>query len=127
MRKQFKLFFSLIPIILCHTSIAQADGNYSTFVGEVSYIDDKNNILPDSVQVGITKGSGVKNFYCDYASGSDLNAINDGSFNNGDHFSENNYGLNVSHQERVQHTGLFYGRSRMKRLASILIFFGLKN
>jgi hypothetical protein len=127
MKIKIKCFFCLLPIILCLTSIAQAGEKYYAFVGEVSYIDDQNYILSDSVQVGIPEGSGVKNFFCDYFSRSCLNSINGGSFNKGDHFSEYNYGLNVTHQETGKQTGDLYEMSRMIRLASILIFFGSKN
>lgn len=127
MKRKIKCFFCLLPIIFCLTSIVQADENYYSFVGKVSYIDYQNYILSDSVQVGIPEGSGVKNFICDYFSGSCLNSINGGSFNNGDHFSEYNYGLNATHQETGKQTGDLYERSRMLKLASILIFFGSKN
>jgi arylsulfatase A-like enzyme len=127
MKRKFKWFFILILIPLYFTSITHANGYYYTYVGEVYYIEKKNDYPPDSVQVEMPEGSGVKNFSCDYVSGSGLNAINEWYFNDKNHFAEYHYGLNVTHQETGQHTEDLYERSRMMRLASILIFFGSKN
>ena len=99
-------------------------------MGEVSYIDDQNYILSDSVQVGmpinytffvdynsagellrndgqkagIPEGSGLEKFYCDYVSVSGLDGINDGYFNDENQFAEYHYGwmLHIKKQGNTQ-------------------------